>query len=65
VVGGDLAAAGDLLFEPLRRAITRYAVVGSDPDTGTLEILNYSVMDDFGRALNPLLLQGQIHGAAR
>ena len=33
-----------------------------DPDTGTLEILNYSVMDDFGTALNPLLLQGQIHG---
>jgi aerobic carbon-monoxide dehydrogenase large subunit len=33
-----------------------------DPDTGTLEILNYSVMDDFGKALNPLLLQGQIHG---
>lgn len=33
-----------------------------DPDTGTLEILRYSVMDDFGRALNPLLLQGQIHG---
>ncbi len=33
-----------------------------DPDTGTLEILKYSVMDDFGRALNPLLLQGQIHG---
>ena len=33
-----------------------------DPDTGTLEILNYSVMDDFGLALNPLLLQGQIHG---
>jgi len=33
-----------------------------DPDTGTLEILNYSVMDDFGMALNPLLLQGQVHG---
>ncbi len=33
-----------------------------DPDTGTLEIMNYSVMDDFGTALNPLLLQGQIHG---
>jgi len=33
-----------------------------DPDTGTLEIKNYSVMDDFGMALNPLLLQGQIHG---
>src|SRR5215468_811551 len=33
-----------------------------DPDTGTLEILNYSVVDDFGAALNPLLLQGQVHG---
>lgn len=33
-----------------------------DPDTGTIEIANYSVMDDFGMALNPLLLQGQIHG---
>src|SRR5262249_48464447 len=33
-----------------------------DPDTGTVEIQNYSVTDDFGVALNPLLLQGQIHG---
>jgi carbon-monoxide dehydrogenase large subunit len=33
-----------------------------DPDTGTLEIVNYTVMDDFGFALNPLLLQGQVHG---
>jgi carbon-monoxide dehydrogenase large subunit len=33
-----------------------------DPDTGTLEIVNYTVMDDFGTALNPLLLQGQVHG---
>jgi carbon-monoxide dehydrogenase large subunit len=33
-----------------------------DPDTATVEIKNYSVMDDFGMALNPLLLQGQVHG---
>ncbi|MBX9946610.1 MAG: xanthine dehydrogenase family protein molybdopterin-binding subunit [Reyranella sp.] len=33
-----------------------------DPDTGTLEILNYNIMDDFGTALNPLLLMGQVHG---
>jgi carbon-monoxide dehydrogenase large subunit len=33
-----------------------------DADTGTLEILNYTVVDDFGNALNPLLLQGQVHG---
>ena len=24
--------------------------------------MNYSVVDDFGTALNPLLLQGQVHG---
>jgi aerobic carbon-monoxide dehydrogenase large subunit len=33
-----------------------------DPDTATVEIRNYTVMDDFGMALNPLLLQGQVHG---
>jgi carbon-monoxide dehydrogenase large subunit len=33
-----------------------------DPDTGRLEIVRYTVMDDFGKAMNPLLLQGQVHG---
>ncbi len=33
-----------------------------DPDTGTTEILRYSVVDDVGTVLNPLLLKGQILG---
>jgi carbon-monoxide dehydrogenase large subunit len=33
-----------------------------DPDTGTVEILKYSVVDDVGTVLNPLLLEGQIAG---
>lgn len=33
-----------------------------DPETGTVEILAYSVVDDFGVVLNPLLLEGQVHG---
>src|SRR5262249_39221507 len=33
-----------------------------DPDTGAVEIVRYSVVDDFGTELNPLLLHGQIHG---
>ncbi|SMF49049.1 carbon-monoxide dehydrogenase large subunit [Tistlia consotensis] len=33
-----------------------------DPETGTIEILRYTVVDDFGRVLNPALLAGQIHG---
>jgi carbon-monoxide dehydrogenase large subunit len=33
-----------------------------DPETGMVEILAYSVVDDVGTVLNPLLLEGQIHG---
>ena len=33
-----------------------------DPETGKVEITRYSVVDDFGTVLNPLLLHGQVHG---
>ncbi len=33
-----------------------------DPDTGMVTILGYTIVDDFGRVVNPLLLQGQVHG---
>jgi carbon-monoxide dehydrogenase large subunit len=33
-----------------------------DPDTGKVDIVRYSVVDDVGTVLNPLLLHGQIHG---
>jgi carbon-monoxide dehydrogenase large subunit len=33
-----------------------------DPETGTVEIMRYSVVDDVGTVLNPLLLKGQIVG---
>jgi carbon-monoxide dehydrogenase large subunit len=33
-----------------------------DPETGTVEITRYSVVDDVGTVLNPLLLKGQIVG---
>jgi carbon-monoxide dehydrogenase large subunit len=33
-----------------------------DRDTGTIEIVRYSVVDDVGTVLNPLLLKGQIRG---
>jgi carbon-monoxide dehydrogenase large subunit len=34
-----------------------------DPDLGTIEIANYAAVDDVGRAINPLILHGQSHGA--
>ena len=33
-----------------------------DPETGAVDILRYTVVHDFGRVLNPLLLAGQVHG---
>jgi carbon-monoxide dehydrogenase large subunit len=33
-----------------------------DEDTGDLKIVHYAVVDDVGIVVNPLLLEGQIHG---
>ncbi|MFZ0421268.1 MAG: xanthine dehydrogenase family protein molybdopterin-binding subunit [Xanthobacteraceae bacterium] len=33
-----------------------------DEETGTVEIVNYNVVDDVGTVINPLLLHGQIDG---
>jgi carbon-monoxide dehydrogenase large subunit len=33
-----------------------------DPGTGAVAIVDYWVVDDFGFTINPLLLEGQIHG---
>ena len=33
-----------------------------DPETGSVEIVRYTSVDDVGRAINPLILHGQTHG---
>ncbi|MCC6470256.1 MAG: xanthine dehydrogenase family protein molybdopterin-binding subunit [Alphaproteobacteria bacterium] len=33
-----------------------------DPDTGQVALLRMTMVDDFGRIINPLLLAGQVHG---
>jgi carbon-monoxide dehydrogenase large subunit len=38
------------------------AEVEVDPDTGAVTIDRYTVVDDIGTVINPLLAQGQIHG---
>ena len=35
-----------------------------DPETGEIEILRYVIAEDVGHVINPLLLNGQITGAA-
>jgi carbon-monoxide dehydrogenase large subunit len=41
---------------------THVCEVEIDPETGKVDIVRYSVVDDVGTVLNPLLLHGQIHG---
>lgn len=33
-----------------------------DPETGAYAVVAYAVVDDFGRIINPLLVEGQVHG---
>ena len=33
-----------------------------DPETGTIELVRYFMVNDFGTVINPLLVEGQAHG---
>ena len=33
-----------------------------DPETGEVELMRYAAVDDVGQAINPLIVEGQIHG---
>ena len=35
-----------------------------DPDTGSLAVTRYISVDDVGRAINPMIVEGQLHGGA-
>ena len=38
------------------------AEVEVDPETGEIALKRYVVMDDVGRAVNPMIVRGQVHG---
>jgi aerobic carbon-monoxide dehydrogenase large subunit len=33
-----------------------------DPDTGTYQIVKFTAVDDFGKIINPMIVEGQVHG---
>ena len=39
-----------------------FAEVEVDPDTGVTQVVKYTVVDDFGTVMNPMLVEGQVHG---
>jgi carbon-monoxide dehydrogenase large subunit len=41
---------------------THVAVVEIDPETGTVELVRYVAVDDVGKKINPMIVDGQLHG---
>ncbi len=41
---------------------THVCEVEIDSDTGTVRIVNFAAADDFGRIINPMIVEGQVHG---
>ena len=41
---------------------THICEVEVDPDTGKVTIINFSACDDFGNIINPMIVEGQVHG---
>jgi len=33
-----------------------------DPETGTVEVVAFTAVDDVGRVINPMIVEGQVHG---
>lgn len=41
---------------------THICVVEVDPSTGSIEIKRYIAVDDVGKVINPMIVEGQVHG---
>jgi len=41
---------------------THIAEVEIDPETGVVEVAKFTAVDDFGTVINPMIVEGQVHG---
>ncbi|MFP6837691.1 MAG: xanthine dehydrogenase family protein molybdopterin-binding subunit [Pseudomonadales bacterium] len=61
---GALDGAGDITNEAGGYPYGAHVCeVDVDPDTGNVEVVAWTAVDDVGLAVNPLILHGQTHGA--
>ncbi|HZC56147.1 MAG TPA: xanthine dehydrogenase family protein molybdopterin-binding subunit [Xanthobacteraceae bacterium] len=61
--GGLAAAANNEMQEQVFPNGAAVCEVEIDPDNGALELTRYASVDDVGRCINPLIVDGQTHGA--
>jgi aerobic carbon-monoxide dehydrogenase large subunit len=61
--GGLAAAANNEMHEQVFPNGAAVCEVEIDPETGALEVTRYASVDDVGRCINPLIVDGQTHGA--
>jgi len=60
---GELAVARDNeMHEPVFPNGCHVGEVEVDPETGAVRLVRYAAVDDVGRAINPLIVDGQTHG---
>ncbi|MFI0445106.1 aerobic carbon-monoxide dehydrogenase large subunit [Actinomadura sp. 6N118] len=63
--GDEPGLEGKDYYSPVRSTFAagmHAAVVEIDPDTAEIHILRYAVVHDCGRLINPMIVEGQIHG---
>jgi carbon-monoxide dehydrogenase large subunit len=63
--GSEPGLSATYFFEPTNFTFpfgTHIAVIEIDRETGDIKFLRYVAVDDCGRVINPLLVDGQIHG---
>jgi carbon-monoxide dehydrogenase large subunit len=64
-IDGELGLAAKMMVTPSRPTFPNgchVCEVEIDAETGACEIAAYAVVDDVGRLINPMLVEGQIHG---
>ena len=52
-------------YDPLNFSFpagTHICEIEVDPETGSVEVVNYTAVDDFGTVINPIIVSGQVHG---
>ncbi|MFC4051445.1 aerobic carbon-monoxide dehydrogenase large subunit [Actinomadura syzygii] len=63
--GEEPGLEGRGYYSPVRSTFAsgaHAAIVEVDPDTAEIAILRYAVVHDCGRLINPMVVEGQIHG---